>query len=92
MSTTEQQRIIIYGASEEELMGVKGFIRQEMIRFSEQAVGFEFHNTPPRLIWADIDGVYLKDRQPWEYPFNRVIRKFPSIRISVDYHDGEELK
>jgi hypothetical protein len=92
MSTTEQQRIIIYGASEEELMGVKGFIRQEMIRFSEQAVGFEFHNTPPRLIWADIDGVYLKDGQPWEYPFNRVIRKFPSIRISVDYHDGEELK
>jgi len=92
MSTTEQQRIIIYGASEEELMGVKGFIRQEMIRFSEQAVGFEFHNTPPRMIWADIDGVYLKDGQPWEYPFNRVIQKFPSIRISVDYHDGSAMK
>lgn len=92
MSSTEQQRIIIYGASEEELMGVKGFIRQEMIRFSEQAVGFEFHNTPPRLIWADIDGVFLKDGQPWEYPFNRVIQKFPSVRIMVDYHDGEGLK
>jgi len=92
MSTTEQQRIIIYGASEEELMEVKGFISQEMIRFGEQAVGFEFYNTPPRLIWADIDGVYLKDGQPWEYPFNRVIQKFPSVRIMVDYNDGEGLK
>ena len=52
MSSTEQQQIIIYGASEEELMKVKGFIRQEMIRFSEQAVEFEFHDTPPRLIWV----------------------------------------
>ena len=92
MSTTEQQRIIIYGASEEELMGVKGFIRQEMIRFGEQAVGFEFHDTPPRLIWADIGRVYLKGGQPWEYPFNRVIQKFPSVRIMVDYHDGKRLK
>ena len=92
MSTNEQQRIIIYGASKEELMRVKGFISQERICFGEQAVGFEFHDTPPRLIWADIDGVYLKDGQPWEYPFNRVIQKFPSVRIMVDFHDGTAMK
>ena len=91
MSTTEQQ-LIIYGASEEELMEVKRFIRREMIRFGEQVVEFEFRQHPPRLVWATIDGVYLKDGQPWEYPFNRVIQKFPSIRISVDYHDGSAMK
>ena len=86
MSTSEQQHIIIHGESAEELMGVKGFIQREMIRFGDQKDEFKLHEGPPRLIWAEIKGIYLRDGQPWEYPFARVVQKFPNIWIEVDYY------
>tara|TARA_B100000959_G_C14958997_1_gene614964 strand:+ start:139 stop:1668 length:1530 start_codon:yes stop_codon:yes gene_type:complete len=92
MSTAGQQQIIIYSASEEKLIRVKEFIRREIIHFGKQAVRFVFYDKPPRLISTNIDELYLKEGRPWCYPFNRVIQKFPSVRIMVDYHDGKELK
>ena len=43
MSTSEQQHIIIHGESAEELMGVKGFIQREMIRFGDQKAYIDKH-------------------------------------------------
>ena len=92
MSTSEQQQIIIYGASVEELMSVKRYIQREMIRFGGQNDEFELLEVPPRLTWAEIKGIYLKDGQPWAYPFNRVTEKFPNIRIEVDYLVDTQIK
>jgi hypothetical protein len=92
MSTTEQQQIIIHGTSAEELMSVQRFIQREMIRFGEQNDEFKLLEVPPRLIWAEIKGIYLRDGQPWAYPFNRVVEKFPNIRVEVDYLVDTQIK
>ena len=92
MSPLKQQQIVISGASADELMRVKGFIQFEIIRFGEQPAEFKLQEAPPRLIWAGSSGIYLKDGQPWAYPFTRVLQKFPGVHFSVEYHDGEIMK
>ena len=69
MSISEQQQIIIYGASVEELLSVKEFIQRDRIRFGEQNGEFELREKPSRLILPDNKGIYLQKGQPWEYPF-----------------------
>lgn len=92
MNTPEQQKIIIYSASALELESVKRYIQRDSIRFGIRSAEFELQEEPARLIWTEINSIYLKDGHPWAHPFNLVVKKFPNIGIEVDYLVDQQMK
>ena len=77
--------IIIWGASIETLQEVLQFIRREQVRVcsgnTKWTVDYDCH----AIYLRTEDGLFKKNGEPWDYPFQKITQKFPEIRIKLSY-------
>ena len=77
--------VIIWGGPREILREVLQFIRQEQVRVCAGKAEWIPDNDCRAIYLQTEGGLNKKDGVPWDYPFQKIVLRFPDIRIKVAY-------
>ena len=77
--------VIIWGGPREILREVLQFIRREQVRVCAGEAEWTLDSDCDAIHLQTEDGLYKKDGVPWDYPFQKIVLRFPDIRIKVAY-------
>ena len=77
--------VIIWGGPREILREVLQFIRQEQVRVCAGKAEWIPDNDCRAIYLQTEGGLNKKDGVPWGYPFQKIVLRFPEIRIKVAY-------
>ena len=77
--------VIIWGGPLEILRDVLQFIRREQVRVCAGNAEWTLDSYSHAVYLKTEDGLFKKDGEPWDYPFQKIVNKFPELRIKVAY-------
>jgi acyl carrier protein len=77
--------VIIWGGPREILREVLQFIRREQVRVCAGKAEWILDNDCHAIYLQTEGGLHKKDGVPWGYPFQKIVLRFPDIRIKVAY-------
>ena len=92
MSCAENRRscgaIIFWSPQDDGLVELRRYVAAELIRFGK--IPPEFHTfdlAPKRKVHYILPdaSLYLKNGEPWLYPYHKIMARFPDAAIKVHY-------
>ena len=67
------------------LRDVLQFIRREQVRVCAGKAEWILNSDCHAIYLQTEDGLYKKDGAPWDYPYQKIVSRFPELRIKVAY-------
>ena len=79
--------IIFWSPEDDDIIALQRHVAVELIRFGQTTPKFHTYDLIQHKVLCVLPeaSLYLKNGEPWHYPYNKVIGQFPNLTIKVHY-------